>query len=227
VKKLGKSIIALPFMQHALAFLMVFWLRVIYATSHKTVHFSDAVKPYFTGEKQAIFCFWHGRMIMQAFLTPPGRGMKILISHHRDGTLITKVLAGFKVGVVRGSSNKGGAEAFLVLRQEAAAGNNIGITPDGPRGPVYVAAPGAAHLAMVTGLPIIPVSFSATRLRRFKSWDQFILPKLGGDIIYYAEDPLVFTTGEEEKTVEQASAELSQALNRAMQRSDKLAGYYV
>lgn len=225
MKSLGKKLLKLPFASRILAFLMVLCLRVIYASSKKTFMFPETVTPYFSGEQQAIFCFWHGRMILHAFLRPKSRGMKVLISHHRDGTLITNVLAGFGIDVVRGSSNKGGAEALLGLRQEATAGHNIAITPDGPRGPAYVAAHGAAHLAMVTGLPIIPVSFSTTRAWRFKkSWDHFMMPKPFGRIIFCAEPPIHVAPGQDDAGIAAASAALSDAITRAMHYCDAQSG---
>jgi lysophospholipid acyltransferase (LPLAT)-like uncharacterized protein len=199
VKSLGKKLLKLPFTSRILAFLIVLCLRVIYASSKKTFMFPENVAPYFSGEQQAIYCFWHGRMIMHAFLRPKQRGMKVLISHHRDGTLI--------------------------LRQEAAAGHNIAMTPDGPRGPAYVAAHGAAHLAMVTGLPIIPVSFSTTRAWRFqKSWDHFMMPKPFGRIIFCAESPIHVAPGQDDAGIAAASSALSDAITRAMQQCDAQSG---
>jgi lysophospholipid acyltransferase (LPLAT)-like uncharacterized protein len=55
-------------------------------------------------------------------------------------------------------------------------GSDIALTPDGPKGPRYQAQIGVIELAKLTGRPIIPVTFSASRRKMFKTWDQFLLP---------------------------------------------------
>lgn len=225
MKRLIKRMIKHPRMQQPIAKLLSWWLRFVYWSCKKTPYIPDTVQPYLQGEKQAIFCFWHGRMIMHPFLKPPKRPMKVLISHHGDGTIITNVLQCFGVGVVRGSSNRGGAEAVLGLQQVASEGCNISITPDGPRGPAYVAAPGAAYLALQTGLPLIAFSFSATKVRIFKrSWDSFMLPMPFGEVIFCASEPMFVVADEEEDVVKLATEKLSTTINKMMRNCDQIAG---
>ena len=78
---------------------------------------------------------------------------------------------------VRGSSSKGGSRALIGLMREIAAGRDGAITPDGPRGPARVFAPGAAVAAQRTGALIAPIRARASRAWRLKSWDRFLLPK--------------------------------------------------
>jgi lysophospholipid acyltransferase (LPLAT)-like uncharacterized protein len=55
-------------------------------------------------------------------------------------------------------------------------GYDLAITPDGPRGPCYVVQHGVMSLAQLTGLPIIPCSYSLNWKIRVKSWDRFQIP---------------------------------------------------
>ncbi len=55
-------------------------------------------------------------------------------------------------------------------------GYDVGITPDGPRGPRRRVKPGVIAAARFTGLPIIPVAFSARPARRLGSWDRTLVP---------------------------------------------------
>jgi hypothetical protein len=57
-----------------------------------------------------------------------------------------------------------------------AAGDNVVITPDGPRGPRRVAAPGVAQLAALAGLPVMPCAARTSRARVLGSWDRMVLP---------------------------------------------------
>ena len=51
------------------------------------------------------------------------------------------------------------------------------IAPDGPKGPVYQFQPGTAILSQATGAPIVPIGYACTRVWKFRSWDQFFIPK--------------------------------------------------
>jgi len=56
-------------------------------------------------------------------------------------------------------------------------GRDGAVTPDGPRGPAHVFAPGAAIASQRTGVPLLPIRASASRAWRLKSWDRFLVPK--------------------------------------------------
>ena len=59
----------------------------------------------------------------------------------------------------------------------AARTGELGITPDGPKGPRRRAQQGLVYLASRTGLPIVPLGYAYRRCWRFNSWDRFMLPK--------------------------------------------------
>lgn len=116
--------------------------------------------------------------------------MHVLISHHRDGELIAKVIKHFDIEAVRGSSSRGAREALRNMIKLINAGDNISITPDGPRGPALVAQEGAATLARLANRPLLPVTFSATRCWRLSSWDRFMIPKPFSTIVVKVGEPL-------------------------------------
>jgi lysophospholipid acyltransferase (LPLAT)-like uncharacterized protein len=126
--------------------------------------------------ERIILVFWHNRLMMAPFFYR-GRGLKILISHHADGELIRRVMLRFDFGSVRGSTRRGGAEAFRELLRSVGKGYDIVITPDGPRGPRYVVQKGVIELARHTGLPILPVTYSTRHSFRCPSWDGFLIPR--------------------------------------------------
>ncbi len=53
---------------------------------------------------------------------------------------------------------------------------DIAVTPDGPRGPKFIVQDGIIALARLTGVPIVPVTFGASKKKIFASWDAFELP---------------------------------------------------
>jgi len=216
---MSKKILKSQTVQWALSLLMSLWLRVVYLTSTIRMQMPESAKPYMNGEKQAIFCFWHGRMILQPFIKPPGRKMRVLISHHRDGALITAILRWFGIGTVRGSTSKGGGQAIRELLTVLKAGDNITITPDGPKGPAFIAQQGAAYITQKTGLPVIPISFSATRGKRFSSWDSFLLPYPFTHVQFVVGEPQHFDA---KADINDVGITLSSAINQAMQDADRL-----
>jgi lysophospholipid acyltransferase (LPLAT)-like uncharacterized protein len=98
-----------------------------------------------------------------------GQAVNILISRHRDGELIHRVMARFGYKAVRGSTTRGGGVAFRRMVALGRSGEDLAITPDGPRGPRQVVKDGVIHLAKATGLPIIPVTFSCSKKKSLQA----------------------------------------------------------
>ena len=112
--------------------------------------------------RSIIIAFWHGRQLMMP-LAYRGRKAYILISQHRDGELIQRIVSRFGFHAVRGSTTRGGASALRRLIVVGRAGGDVVVTPDGPKGPRQVAQPGVVQLAKATGLPIVPLTFACSK----------------------------------------------------------------
>lgn len=129
-----------------------------------------------SGHDRVVFTLWHGQMLPILWAHEPRTG--VVVSEHRDGELISRLLEQFRMFAVRGSSSKGGARALLetvrVLRE---TGADMAFTPDGPRGPRHHVAPGALLAAHRAGVAIVPITAWADRAWRLRSWDQFEIPK--------------------------------------------------
>ena len=140
---------------------------------------------YFDDPKleHAIYCIWHNRLalcleVYSRYISrhSRSRGLAAIVSASKDGALLASVLECFKVQPVRGSSSRRGPQALLELRSWAERGYDVAFTPDGPRGPRYVAHSGIISLAQLTGLLIIPVSYNLNWKIQVKSWDRFQIP---------------------------------------------------
>jgi lysophospholipid acyltransferase (LPLAT)-like uncharacterized protein len=126
--------------------------------------------------QQVLFALWHGELLPLLW-HQRGENVAIVISEHRDGEIIAQIAESLGYSTVRGSSSKGGSRALIGLMREIDAGRDGAITPDGPRGPARVFAPGAVVAAQRTGALIAPIRASASRAWRLKSWDRFLIPK--------------------------------------------------
>jgi len=93
-----------------------------------------------------------------------------------DGEFGAMLVQRFGGAVIRGSSTHTGARALRDYYQ-ALVKDNVSpvITPDGPRGPRFKFKPGALLLAQMSGRPILPMSYAASRAWLIK-WDRFVIP---------------------------------------------------
>ena len=124
-------------------------------------------------------CFWHQHQLYCAKYLLEQRGrMKVgwLISPSVDGELGAMMVRRVGAHVIRGSSSHTGARAlrdyYLALVKEDISPV---ITPDGPRGPRFKFKPGAILLAQMSGRPMLPMAYAASRAWRIK-WDRFVIP---------------------------------------------------
>lgn len=126
----------------------------------------------------ALYAIWHEHLLPLAYLHR-GQGAVAMVSLHRDGEVLARVLSRLGYEIVRGSTTRGGAAAYRALVRAGRAGRSLAVTPDGPRGPRRRADPGAVRAARAAGLPIVPVAAAAEHGWRLRSWDRFLVPAPG------------------------------------------------
>ncbi len=150
-------------------------LKGLGATWRVRVHGGDAYAARNRRGEHVVLVLWHGQMLActYAHRTPTA----VMVSEHRDGEIIARILAMLGFTAVRGSSSRGGARALLEAAAVIERGMDVAITPDGPRGPRYSYAPGAVTLAFRAGVPIVSITSHVDRAWRLRSWDAFEIPK--------------------------------------------------
>ncbi len=171
--------------------------------------------------EHVIVVFWHGRLLMLPFCYR-GRGVRVLISSSRDGELIARVVRRFGLEAVRGSSTRGGSEAMDIMRRALAEGLDVGITPDGPKGPRYRVKPGVVELARESGVPVICVTAASHRGKRLGSWDRFLVPT-PFDKVYVRWSESIRIAPDED--FEAARLRIETLMNDERRRLDARAGY--
>lgn len=126
--------------------------------------------------RKFIFAIWHSRILLVSYLYK-GTDASILVSQSGDGEIIARILQKQGHDTIRGSTKKGGLRALAGLIKRLREREKFGvIIPDGPQGPRFKVQPGVIILAKKTGYPILPISYSAKKIKIFNSWDRFILP---------------------------------------------------
>ena len=149
-----------------------FSIRLRYADEEDRIKVENYPEP-------VLFILWHNRL----FIGPEWhsrfrkkRHCYGLISGSRDGAWLEAFYSWAGIRAVRGSRNRRGTQAIRDLVKVVREGNDVGITPDGSRGPRYQAKSGALALAKITKNPVLLLTFKFSSAIRLKTWDEFRLP---------------------------------------------------
>lgn len=169
-------------------FLGMLLMRFIYLTNRKVFNLPANIP-----QEPVVFAFWHGDLLMQPYLyyqfrkTPKAN---VLISDHFDGALISKTMKYFSLGTIAGSTNRNAAKVLIQAIKSLKEGYDIGITPDGPKGPRYTVSDGIVVMAQKTGAKVIVYNCKPTDYWQLGSWDRFVIPKPFGTLHFFASEPI-------------------------------------
>jgi lysophospholipid acyltransferase (LPLAT)-like uncharacterized protein len=202
------------------------FIRALRATIRLRYHRAEGVRAWEGEGRHFILAFWHRHLLLMPY-GYRGRRISVLVSQSRDGELIAKTVARLGIDSSRGSTTRGGIAGMRSLLRKAAEGYDLAFTPDGPKGPVSVVQPGVILAAAATGLPIQPVAMAASRCRRLRSWDRFVVPLPGASVHFVYGEPLaVPRRGEpgEAHPAGAAAAELARRLNACEAEAERWAG---
>ncbi len=168
-----------------------------------------------------LYAIWHENMILP-LLVHEKQGIHALVSQHFDGEIIANILKSFGYSSIRGSSTRGGKEAFHKMKRVVATRNlDLAFTPDGPRGPRRQSKSGIIRLAAETGAPIIPMAVAADKIRRLRSWDKFliILPFARCSLVYH--EPLYIPHSLQDRDIQFFTQELTRVTNALEEEAER------
>ncbi len=214
---------------HVLVYLIAGFLRFVRLTSR-----IEEVDPQFLDDTirrhgGVIFAFWHGRVAMMPFTVRAAMALRVLASRNRDGEIIAGIVGRLGVPSIRGSSkderknkDKGGAAALREMVAVLRDGKQIGVTPDGPRGPRMRVSDGVVTLARLSGAPIVPVASATSRRWIFNSWDRLQLPLPFSTTVFVFGAPIYVSRDEVE--IEAARHNIETQMNKLSQRADEYVG---
>ena len=181
-----------------------FLIRLLYLTNKKKFIAPDTLP-----SKNFIMACWHGELLMIPYAYMKYRkipNVKLMISDHFDGSLIAYTLSKFGFGTVRGSSTRNAARALIASIRELKSGSDLGITPDGPKGPRHIVADGIVVMAQKASVNIVLVEIKPSSYWQLNSWDKFVIPKPFGTITYYISEPVdvsLMTLDDAKKTIQE------------------------
>jgi lysophospholipid acyltransferase (LPLAT)-like uncharacterized protein len=211
--------------QYVLPRLLGGYLRFVLRTNRWTLDGAQNFAPHGAGSP-AVFSFWHEHLPLMPALAMLARRspayhpapIHTLVSQHRDGQFIGNVVRQFSIEPVLGSSSRGGANGLRQLLRLLKRGAMIGLTPDGPRGPRRVAAPGVAQLAALAGVPVLPCAARTSRRIGLNTWDRMGIPLPFGRGVVVCEPAITVSRD----AWRDALPAITAAMDRASERADRL-----
>lgn len=167
-----------------------------------------------------IYTFWHNRVFLATWFWRR-RGIVVMSSQSRDSEYIARFIQRFGYGAARGSSTRGASRALVQMVKCMKQGMDTAFTIDGPRGPAYVAKPGATKLAQLTGQAILPFHISAERYWELNSWDRSQIPCPFTRAVILLGKPIYVPADAGEEELARHQAELQAALDDLRARGDQ------
>ena len=221
---LAKRLARSSAVQGAACALAALYIRLVYATGRWRVVGAEAPEALWRDGAPFILAFWHGRILMMPYSWPRATPINMLISQHPDGQLIARTVRHFGIASIAGSTRHGGSAALRAILRALKAGECVGVTPDGPRGPRMRAAGGAVDIARLAGAPIVPAAFATSPRRVLGSWDRFVLawPFSRGVFVWGA--PIAVPRDADAAAREAARRKLEDGLNAVTGEADRLVG---
>ena len=198
---------------------LAFWIIKLLGRTMRLVEIHPEIpRSFWEKGIPAIGALWHGRLLMMPIIYK-GKKLSFLVSPHRDGQVIGKALKRFGFHAILGSTTRKGFSGFKQMVK--AHGSDIGIVPDGPRGPRQKVQIGVIELARLTGRPIVPITFNASKRKILNTWDRFLLPYPFSRGVFIWGEPIVVDPNGNRAHLEERRLLLERKLNELTEEADR------
>ncbi|CUV65434.1 conserved hypothetical protein [Sulfurovum sp. enrichment culture clone C5] len=167
-------------------FFIYIFMRMIWVTIKKDFPYSHLT----IKDKQYVCACWHCELLISPQYYHklfPKHKAGAIASNHKDGKIVSSTIKYFNIYPIEGSTSKGGVKALINSLGALKKGEDVLITPDGPRGPRFTVNDGIVALAQKSNLKIFMINFQAHNYWQLKSWDKFIIPKPFSKVTIYSQ----------------------------------------
>src|SRR5579863_6482310 len=171
--------------------------------------------------KSVVVTFWHCQ-IFPAVWYWRGHRMMVMVSQNFDGEYTARALHRHGYATARGSSSRRGSRALVEMIRALRQGWEGAVTPDGPRGPRFVAKPGVVEVARHSGAAILCFHIAPRKswvLR--KSWDQTEIPKPFSRVAILIAPPIFVPRGADAQEQTRKLQEVQAALDDLVRRGEE------
>ncbi|MDR3346600.1 MAG: lysophospholipid acyltransferase family protein [Campylobacteraceae bacterium] len=187
--------------------------RVLFLTCKKVYELPQDEMP-----TPLIWVAWHGQLLMLPCiyrkLKPSSHEIHVMVSEHTHGDMAISVAKRFGMSFIRGSSRQGAIKALRQAIDTLNRGVDVGITPDGPKGPLYSVSDGAIILSTKCDAHILAVGWSASSYWQLGSWDAAKIPKPFSTVIFRASEPFKLGGLSKEEAKERVKDEIMRCMGK-------------
>ena len=173
---LRKRLESSDFLAGVLGRLVAGYLRLCNRTTRWT-HLGHDELQAALAQGPVVLVLWHEFSLMAPVHWPLKHGQ---LSSLRDtspiGMVSGTVQARFGLDPMAMSAKMSNRAASREILRRVQQGKSIGLTGDGPLGPVHVVKDAALDWARATGCPVFVYAYTVKRHRRLKTWDNMVLP---------------------------------------------------
>ncbi len=160
-------------------------MRFVWLTTFKKFNYITPIE-----DIQHVCVCWHGELLMspQAYrVVHKEHKASAIISSHSDGTILANIFNYLNIRPLRGSTRKGAKQVLFQAFKSIKLGEEVLITPDGPKGPRHSMSDGAIGIALKSQLPIFIMNYKSDHYWQLKSWDEFTIPKPFTKVEFYLQ----------------------------------------
>lgn len=166
-------------LRYWLVFLPIAWLLKLYYSTLRWEMDAEDAKALKDQSRPILFVIWHNRSLLvpaiyQRFRCP--ERFTCLISPSKAAAWEARFFESYGIHCARGSSSRRSIQATREMLQAHRNGNDIGISPDGPSGPLYQMKRGAVMMARKTQSPLLMMGAESRAAIRLKTWDRHFIP---------------------------------------------------
>ena len=222
--KIGKQFLRTSLAQKIICWILSTYIRLLKYTGKWTVERADIPANLLCNKQPFIVVFWHGRLFMSATAWRFERPFNMVISEHPDGQLISGTVKHLGISTISGSTTRGGSKVLRQLLRSLNKGECTGITPDGPRGPRMRAKKGVIEAAKISGVPIVPLTYSARPSWLIASWDKLMIPLPFAKGIFKWGDPVYVPKNSNATDIKELTNSIEVGLNQITMELDKRLG---
>jgi lysophospholipid acyltransferase (LPLAT)-like uncharacterized protein len=142
--------------------------------------------------QHAIFCVWHQNWWAYSVVFVRYRSPHATFSH--PAAYMKPVHTAFRLmglkPLLLGSSGEEGRRAADEIARLVQRGSSTTISPDGPYGPARILKKGVLHVALKSGVPIVPLTIAPSRYVSWPSWDSKRFPIPFGRVQVTVHSPI-------------------------------------
>jgi lysophospholipid acyltransferase (LPLAT)-like uncharacterized protein len=198
-------------------------LRIIGPTIRFELANLESEEKVISAGRQPIYSFWHDRMVISAYFFRHRR-IIVLSSQSFDSEYTARFIQRFGIGIIKGSSTRGGVSGLVNMIRAMRAGATTAFTVDGPKGPRYEAKSGPVLLAKKTGNPMLPFTIEIKRSWQIKSWDRLQIPMPFTKAKVIFASPIYVSAESADDELESKRVELQTALDRLVAEGEAWRG---